>query len=107
MLDKLELSHEEPELSDDNQTEDAETPEIPQNQEELKKIFEERFELFMGQLSDRIEKENVPVAIAIVVDPKYPASPMVFKTGHIFDQARLLANTLRVIKQQIDEELST
>ena len=108
MTDELELSSEDEkdDHKDDDQTEGVEAP-GPQTQEELGKIFEERFELFMSQLSERVETENVPVAIAIVVDPKYPASPMVFKSGHIFDQARLLANTLRVIKQQIDKELST
>lgn len=98
MSDKVELSIED---------QGPDTPETPQIKAELEKIFAERFELFMSQLSERVEEEKVPVAIAIVVDPKYPSTPMVFKTGHIFDQARLLANTLRVLRQQIDRELST
>ena len=106
MPDKLEVSI-------DNQGPDAtrpskdEIPETPQTQEELEKIFEERFDLFMSQLSERIEEEHVPVAIAIIVDPKYPATPMIFKTGHIYDQARLLANVLRVLRIEMNKELST
>lgn len=109
MPDELELS------LDDGQKPDTagETGHIPDNddktpktKEELEKIFEERFELFMSQLSERVEQENVPVALAMVVDPKYPATPMVYKTGHIYDQARLAAHILRMLRQQMDEELS-
>lgn len=100
------------EISIDSQGPDAakpnedKIPETPQTQKELEKIFEERFDLFMGQLSERAEEEHVPVAIAMVVDPKYPATPMIFKTGHIYDQARLLANVLRVLRKEMDKELS-
>lgn len=91
------------ELSTDNSAED---PKIPQNEEELERIFEERFDLFMSQLSQRVEEEKVPVAVCVLVDPKYPATPMVFKTGHIYDQAQLLVDLLRPLRQQIDKELS-
>jgi len=97
---------EELELSAEETPEDDTIQKQEMTEEELARIFDERFELFMGQLSERVEQEGVRVAVAVLVDPKYPASPLVFKTGHVYDQAKLLANVLRILKRQIDEELS-
>lgn len=104
MTDGLELSVDE--NQEPNDKEKATESETPTTKEELERIFDERFELFMNQLSERVEQEGVPVAVAVLVDPKYPSTPMVFKSGHIYDQARLIANVLRVLRQQMDEELS-
>jgi len=109
MPDELELSlndSQEPDITEETGYVPENSDETPKTKEELEKIFEERFELFMSQLSERVEQENVPVALAIVVDPKYPATPMVYKAGHIYDQARLAAHILRMLRQQMDEELS-
>ena len=109
MTDELGLSNDKDDIKSKNpdiseNIDKTQTP--PKTQEELGKIFEERFDLFMSQLSTRVEEEQAPVAIAIVVDPKYPATPMIFKTGHIYDQAQLLTNVLRLLKDQMDKELT-
>ena len=101
MTDELELS-----ADNDQEPEEVDSTPVPQTQEELEQIFDKRFELFMSQLSERVEQEHAPVAIAIVVDPKYPTTPMVFKTGHIYDQARLVASVLKALRQEMDKELT-
>ena len=68
--------------------------------------FEQRFDFFMTQFRTVCEEANAPVAIAIVIDPKHPSTPFVFTHGNTYDQAILLANVLREMKQQINRELT-
>lgn len=67
-------------------------------------IFEERWEAYMNQLQEAVENTDVPVALAIVVDPEL--GPLVFRHGHIYEQGRLAAMLYGNIKNQIDEDLS-
>ena len=68
--------------------------------------FEERFEFFMSQFRTVCQEAGVPVAFAIVIDPKNSSTPFVFGHGHIYDQGTLVAGALRDIKRRINEELS-
>jgi len=112
MTDKLELSTDnppfDPNISEGTGEMIPPTPpaDEPTENQKLERKFDERFDLFMNQLSKRVEEESVPIVVAVLIDPKFPSSPMVFKKGHIYDQARLLADTLRALKLQIEKEIS-
>lgn len=75
-------------------------------QKDTRVEFAERFDLFMTQFRSVCENENVPIAIAIVVDPKSPKTPFIYSHGHVYDQASLLAKVLRDLKHQIVDEIS-
>jgi hypothetical protein len=68
--------------------------------------FDDRYELLIGQFRQACEAENVPLAVAIVVDPKIKQGPIVFTHGHRYDVAKLLTSLLRQLKNTIDEELT-
>ena len=68
-------------------------------------IFDERFALFMDQFGATCDHERVPVAVAIVCDPKITQGPLVMTRGHKYDIACVLAQLLRRIKGEMGREL--
>lgn len=68
-------------------------------------IFDNRFRLFMDTFSEVCEQESVPVAIAIVCDPKIQRGPLIFMRGDDYETARVLAKLLRHLKDKIAQEL--
>jgi len=68
-------------------------------------IFDERFALFMDQFGGLCDREMVPVAVAVVCDPKISQGPLVMTRGHTYDVARVLAQLLRRLKADIGREL--
>lgn len=69
-------------------------------------IFAERSGIFMNQLSDACEQEGVPLAFCAVVDPKLPGNgPIQMFHGNKFEIAKMLAETLRRLKNEIFDEL--
>lgn len=83
----------------DNQSEDTK----PQDSQ---RIFEERFALFMNEFQAACEKEDVLVAVAIVVDPRLPGTPLVCNMGDLYDQCKLLTGTLRILRSKLIKELT-
>lgn len=75
------------------------------NNDKAPNKFEERWDLFMNGLSTACEDNKVPTAVAIVVDPKSEL-PIVFATGHIYEQAALLAMVLRKLKADMAKDLN-
>jgi hypothetical protein len=68
--------------------------------------FEERCNTFMGELSEVCDKEKVRVAVAIVVDPEIgEENPLVYARGPIYEQARVVAELLRNLKEHMAQEL--
>lgn len=74
---------------------------------EAQVIFDERMALFMTPLLESCKREHVPVAVAIVYDPKIPEEPLIFTRGGTYPVARALASLLRRMKTVIDQELQT
>jgi hypothetical protein len=70
-------------------------------------IFDERFQLFMNQFGEICENEDVPIAVAIVIDPKIENQPLIFTRGGTYETASLTAHVLRNMKQMINSELNT
>jgi len=68
-------------------------------------IFDERFALFMDPFGTTCDNERVPVAVAIVLDPKIRQGPLVMTRGHKYEVARVLAQLLRRIKAEINHDL--
>jgi len=68
-------------------------------------IFDQRFQVFMDQFGEICEKENVPISIAIVVDPKTEDQPLVFTRGGTYEVATVMAHVLRNMKRMINDEL--
>jgi len=64
-------------------------------------IFDERLRLFTEHFQDICKKENVPVAILAVVDPKIQMGPICFTLGDDYESAQLTAFLLRRLKQQV------
>jgi hypothetical protein len=65
------------------------------------KKFEERFHLFMSELSDACEKHNVKAAVAIVADPEISDGLITFMAGEDIHVAEMLASLLRPLKAKI------
>jgi hypothetical protein len=84
-----------------NNANDCEATEDPQS------IFDQRFQIFMDQFGEICEKEDVPISIAIVVDPKIQDQPLVFTRGGTYETATVMAHVLRNMKQMINDELNT
>jgi len=72
-----------------------------------KKKFEERFHLFMGELSGACEKHNVHTAVAIVADPEIDDGLITFMVGEDIHVAEILASLLRSLKAKILDRLET
>ena len=68
-------------------------------------IFDQRFQIFMDQFGEICEKENAPISIAIVVDPKTEGQPLVFTRGGTYEVATVMAHVLRNMKRIINDEL--
>ena len=79
-------------------------PEVTHNEDDQIK-FEQRYKLFMSQLSDACEKHKIKTAVAVVEDPELPGGALTFLRGTTFDQAELIAGLLRRLKQQIFDRL--
>lgn len=75
-------------------------------QKDARVEFEQRFDFFMTQFRTVCESADVPLAIAIVVDPKNPTTPFVYSHGPTYDQALILSKILRELKNKIFKELS-
>lgn len=90
--------------SSENQQNDADDCEAA---EDLQSIFDQRFQIFMDQFGEICEKEDVPISIAIVVDPKIQDQPLVFTRGGTYETATVMAHVLRNMKQMINDELNT
>jgi len=73
--------------------------------EDLQSIFDQRFQIFMDQFGEICEKENVPISIAIVIDPKIQDQPLVFTRGGTYEVATVMAHVLRNMKRIINDEL--
>ena len=73
-----------------------------------RKSFEEQHTLFMNEFRAICEKENAPVAVAIVIPPKFNPKtdePLIYGRGHLYDQAMLLAQVIRAMKEKIAANL--
>lgn len=70
-----------------------------------KAIFDERHKLFMDNFKAMCERERVPVAIAVVVDPKIPQGPLVHLEGDDYWVVKTLALVLRQLKERMLKEL--
>jgi len=68
-------------------------------------IFDQRFQIFMDQFGEICEKENSPISIAIVIDPKTEDQPLVFTRGGTYEVATVMAHVLRNMKRIINDEL--
>jgi hypothetical protein len=88
-------------LEDQHNANDCEAAEDPQS------IFDQRFQIFMDQFGEICEKEDVPISIAIVVDPQIQDQPLVFTRGGTYEAATVMAHVLRNMKQMISNELDT
>jgi hypothetical protein len=76
-------------------------------QKDARVEFEQRFNFFMTQFRTVCEEAKTPVAIAIVLDAEHPETPFIYSHGHIYDQALILAEVLRKLKDEIKTNLST
>lgn len=94
-------------MSDDIKELSAETPQPTENDkpENPQDIFEQRYELLLGDFSRLCEERQLPLAIAVVVDPECPQQPFMYMTGHEYDLAVLLTKLLRKIKPELIKAL--
>lgn len=91
------------EVNHSNEPDDVQQP-VPQ--QITQEMFEERWEVFMGQLQEAVDKEGALVALAVVVDPKLGFQPMVLAKGPVYEQAKVAAMLYRRCRSVIEEELS-
>ena len=68
--------------------------------------FDEIFQPHLNKLRELCAEQEVPVALTIIVDPSKPKTPLVMQYGHILDQATLLADMLRAMRQHIFEQIT-
>lgn len=73
---------------------------------DLRAIFDERSELFIGPLGAACDAVGVKTAVAVVIDPAFPTNPIVFVRGGEYDAAKLLASLLRQLQQHVLEEMT-
>ena len=72
------------------------------------KSFEQQHTFFMNEFRAICEREEVPIAIAIVIPKDFDSKhdePIIYGRGHIYDQAKLLAQVIRALKSKIAEAL--
>lgn len=88
----------------DSSQEDINCDQEDGNNKTDKNIFEAKFELYMDNFGKVCSANNIEIAFALVVDPSQ-TDPIVFTRGHIYDITKTLAQIVRYLKQQINEEL--
>jgi hypothetical protein len=87
-----------------SQKQPQEVAKAPVDQTARKK-FEQRFEFFMNEFRAACNKAKAPVAVAVVIDPQSPDTPLFYSHGHLYDQTRLIGQVYRKLRQEIDQEL--
>lgn len=66
--------------------------------------FKERGNFFIKEFDEKLQQEDIKVAVAIVIDPKYK-QPIVYTRGNTYQLTRLLVDFSRYFKGRLNQEL--
>lgn len=91
-------------IQEENNESNIQPPNNASPQDISHEMFEQRFQLFMGQLADAAEKEKCPVVIAYVLDPVL-GEPLVMQRGHIYDKTLAAKEIHTRLKAILDEKV--
>lgn len=69
--------------------------------------FDARFQPLMEAFSKHCDELQVPLAVAIILDPKIQETPLVYLRGHEYDVATLMAEIMRSLKDKLYNRLVT
>ena len=73
---------------------------------EKEKVSDKREDIFFSGLVDACDKNNAPIAFAVVIDPENNM-PIIYQRGKLYPLTRLLIDLTKAYKQRlIDNELS-
>lgn len=69
-------------------------------------IYSERRDLFLKDLMEKMDQEDVGIAIVAIIDPKIPDQPIVYGRGQTYPLAKLSCDIAKYLKSKLDGELS-
>ncbi len=74
------------------------------NQDALKRFEQRQSEIF-DSLGGTLEKENVAIAFAVVIDPK-SEQPLIYYRGHLYDVMSTVIKIVGKLRNDLVEDIS-